>query len=145
MKKRILKALTILTFAAPLFVGLNLTAKADEKIIYVSVDCKISNDGTEAAPKSLNNALLNATAGQTILAGQPLSGDIKNRDAEFAAGSEAVGILLHDVVLDADGKGNGTIVLAGCVDLLKLEGSIQTAIAEATGLDRIIFVKGSAY
>ena len=85
------------------------------------------------------------TAGQTIFAGQPLSGDITNRDAEFAAGTEAVGILLHDVVLDTDGKGNGTIVLAGCVDLLKLEGSIQTAIAEATGLDRIIFVKGSAY
>jgi hypothetical protein len=88
---------------------------------------------------------VSGTAGQTILAGQPLSGDIKNRDADFTAGSEAVGILLHDVVLDADGKGNGTIVLAGCVDLLKLEGSIQTAIAEATGLDRIIFVKGSAY
>ena len=34
---------------------------------------------------------VSGTAGQTILAGQPLSGDIKNRDAEFAAGSEAVG------------------------------------------------------
>ena len=88
---------------------------------------------------------VSGTAGQTILAGQPLSGDIKNRDAEFAAGSEAVGILLHDVVLDTDGKGNGTIVLAGCVDLLKLEESIQGAIEGATGLDRIIFVKGSAY
>lgn len=88
--------------------------------------------------------VVNGSAGQTMFAGQPLSGDIADRQAGFAAGAEAVGILLHDVVFDADGKANGTIVLAGCVDLLKLESSVQEAIAGATGLDRIIFVKGSA-
>jgi hypothetical protein len=88
---------------------------------------------------------LSGTAGAKMFAGQPLSGDIKNRDAAFTAGTEAVGVLLHDVVFDADGNANGTIVLAGCIDLLKLEESIQTAIQGATGLDRIIFVKGSAY
>lgn len=90
-------------------------------------------------------AVIKGSAGQKMYAGQPLAGDISNRDAGFTAGSEAVGILLHDVVFDADGNANGTIVLAACVDLLKLEEEVQTAIASATGLDRIIFVKGSAY
>ena len=91
------------------------------------------------------SAIITGTAGQTMYAGQPLAGDIKKRDTGFtAAESAAVGILLHDVTFDADGKANGTIVLAGCVDLLKLESSVQTAISNATGLDRIIFVKGSA-
>lgn len=88
---------------------------------------------------------LSGTAGERMFAGQPLSGDITNRDAAFTAGTDAVGVLLHDVVFDTDGNANGTIVLAGCIDLLKLEESIQTAIAGAKGLDRIIFVKGSAY
>lgn len=90
-------------------------------------------------------AIIKGTAGERMYAGQPLAGDITDRNAGFTAGTEAVGILLHDVVFDADGNANGTIVLAGCVDLLKLEESIQTAVANATGLDRIIFVKGSAY
>ena len=91
------------------------------------------------------SAIIKGTAGQTMYAGQPLAGDIKKRDTGFtAAETAAVGILLHDVTFDADGKANGTIVLAGCVDLLKLESSVQTAISNATGLDRIIFVKGSA-
>lgn len=89
-------------------------------------------------------AVISGTAGETMFAGQPLAGDITDRDTGFTAGSEAVGILLHDVTFDTDGKANGTIVLAGCVDLLKLESEVQTAIASATGLDRIIFVKGSA-
>ena len=90
---------------------------------------------------------VSGTAGATIYAGQPIAGDITARDTAFTAVSTgaANGILLHDVVLDANGNGNGTLVLAACVDLLKLENSIRTAIATVTGLDRIIFVKGSAY
>lgn len=91
------------------------------------------------------SGIIKGTAGQTMYAGQPLNGDITDRYTGFEAATDAsVGILLHDVVFDADGKANGTIVLAGCVDLLKLESSVQTAISNATGLDRIIFVKGSA-
>ena len=97
MKKRILKALTILTFAAPLFVGLNLTAKAEEKIIYVSVDGKSSNDGTEAAPKSLNNALLNATAGQTILIKEGVY-KTSNRFMLFANGTSKAPITVKPAV-----------------------------------------------
>ena len=90
--------------------------------------------------------VLSGTANSTLLAGQPLKGDITKRDTAFTAASDtAQGILLHDVVFDKDGKANGTLVLAACVDLLKLEESVQSAISTVTGLDRIIFVKGSAY
>lgn len=90
--------------------------------------------------------VLSGDADATIYAGQPLTGDITDRDTAFTAStSGAVGILLHDVVLDADGNGNGTLVLAGCVDLLKLEDDVVTAIEAAEAdLPRIIFVKGSA-
>ena len=90
-------------------------------------------------------AIINGTAGEKMYAGQPLAGDITNRDAGYTAVTgEAVGVLLHDVEFDADGKANGTLVLAACVDLLKLESNVVTAIEGSTGLDRIIFVKGSA-
>lgn len=93
--------------------------------------------------------VVSGTKNTTMYAGTPIYGDITKRDTAFTGttakeGDAASGILLHDVVFDADGKANGTLVLAACVDLLKLETSVQTAIASATGLDRIIFVKGSA-
>jgi hypothetical protein len=90
--------------------------------------------------------VLSGSANATIYAGQPLTGDIEDRDTAFTAStSSAKGVLLHDVVLDSDGKGNGTLVLAGCVDLLKLEDNVVTAIETAKAdLPRIIFVKGSA-
>ena len=90
--------------------------------------------------------VLSGSANTTIYAGEPLTGDIEARDTAFTAStSSAKGVLLHDVVLDADGKGNGTLVLAGCVDLLKLEDSVVTNIGTAkSNLPRIIFVKGSA-
>lgn len=89
--------------------------------------------------------IVSGSANEVLKAGQPIAGDITDRDTAFTvASTTANGILLHDVRLDADGNGNGTLVLAACVDLLKLEEDVQTAIAGATGLDRIIFVKGSA-
>lgn len=94
---------------------------------------------------------VSGTAGATLYAGQPVKGDITARDTAFTVPTaesdgtyKANGIILHDVVLDSDGKGNATLVLAGCVDLLKLESSVQTIIGKTTGVDRIIFVKGSA-
>lgn len=88
--------------------------------------------------------IVSGSANGVLKAGQPIAGDITDRDTAFTASTTANGILLHDVRLDADGNGNGTLVLAACVDLLKLEEDVQTAISNATGLDRIIFVKGSA-
>lgn len=92
--------------------------------------------------------VLSGSANATLKAGSALTGDITDRDTAFTvtSSSNVKGILLHDVVLDSDGKGNGTIVLAGCIDLLKLDSSIQTAINSTivNALPRIIFVKGSA-
>lgn len=88
---------------------------------------------------------LSGSANATIKAGQPLVGDVAERlSVEFTAGtSNATGLLLHEVTLDANGKGNGTIVLAGCIDKLKLDSDIVTAIATAN-IDNIIITEGSA-
>ena len=84
------------------------------------------------------------SANAVIKAGQPLVGDLEARDTAFSAGtSGAVGANLHDVQLDADGNGNATIVIAGCIDLLKVEASIATALKSAN-IANIILVKGSA-
>ena len=92
--------------------------------------------------------IVSGSANATLKAGSALTGDITNRDTAFTvtSSSNVKGILLHDVVLDSDGKGNGTLVLAGCIDLLKLDSAIQSAITSTivTALPRIIFVKGSA-
>lgn len=92
--------------------------------------------------------VVSGSANATLKAGSALTGDITARDTAFSVTTtnNVKGILLHDVVLDADGKGNGTLVLAGCIDMLKLDSAIQTALTSTiqTALPRIIFVKGSA-
>lgn len=88
--------------------------------------------------------VVSGSANTEIKAGQPLVGDIAKRDAGFTAGTEgAVGMLLHDVKLDSNGKGNGTIVFAAVVDSLKLESSVVSSLKSAN-LDKIIIVEGSA-
>ena len=88
---------------------------------------------------------LSGSANATIKAGEPLVGDVASRlSVEFTAGtSGATGLLLHDVVLDAKGKGNGTIVLAGCIDKLKLDSDVL-ARAEGVEIANIIITEGSA-
>lgn len=92
--------------------------------------------------------VVSGSANATLKAGSALTGDITARDTAFSVTTtnNVKGILLHDVVLDADGKGNGTLVLAGCIDMLKLDSAIQSALTSTiqTALPRIIFVKGSA-
>lgn len=86
---------------------------------------------------------------KVVKAGTPLYGDIEKRDTGFtiagAEGASPVCVLMHDVDVTA-GDENGTIVIAGCVDLLKLEASVKTALTSAVkaALPRIIFVEGSA-
>jgi hypothetical protein len=111
-----------------------------------------------ALPARVTNTDVAAVNGKKILkAGTPLSGDITARGTAMAkakttAGSggaastsNAVAVLLHDVDVTA-GANNATILLAGCVDLLKLDASVVTLIDDAakTALKNIIFVKGSA-
>lgn len=87
---------------------------------------------------------VSGTANTVIKAGQPLVGDLTDRDTAFTAGTEnAVGMNLHDVKLDANGTGNATLVIAGCVDLLKLDSTVASALKTAA-IDKIILVKGSA-
>ena len=87
---------------------------------------------------------VSGTANAVIKAGQPLVGDLTARDTAFTVGEgTAVGANLHDVQLDADGNGNATLVIAGCIDLLKLDSAVATAL-QGANLDRIILVKGSA-
>lgn len=81
-----------------------------------------------------------------IKAGTPLYGDIEKRDAGFAISGEGnpTCILMHDTDVTA-GDENGTIILAGCVDLLKLDNSVKVAVTSVkANLPRIIFVEGSA-
>ena len=90
---------------------------------------------------------VSGSANAVVKAGEPLPGDVATRlSTEFTAGtSGAVGLLLHEVVLDEKGKGNGTIVVAGCIDKLKVDadvlGRIETAEADLTN---IIITEGSA-
>lgn len=90
--------------------------------------------------------VVSGTANTIIKAGEPLTGDIEKRDTAFTAStSSAVGINLHDVQLDDKGKGNATLVIAGCVDLLKLDSTVKSNVDTAkSDLARIIFVEGSA-
>lgn len=82
---------------------------------------------------------------KVIKAGTPLYGNIEKRDTAFTvSGDTPVAVVLHDVDVTA-GNNNATIVLAGVVDLLKLEDSVKTAISSVkSSLPRIIFVEGSA-
>lgn len=87
---------------------------------------------------------LSGSANAVIKAGEPLVGDVASRlSVEFTAGTEgATGLLLHDVKLDKNGKGNGTIVLAGCIDKLKLESDVLAKVKTAE-IANIIITEGS--
>lgn len=88
---------------------------------------------------------LSGSANATLKAGQPLKGDIGTRlSTEFTAGTDsASGVLLHEVTLDKNGKGNGTIVVIGCIDKLKLESDMVSAI-ESANINGIVLTEGSA-
>ncbi len=125
------------------------TYGADKNILIapenaLTFGCRVTNTG------------LNADSdGKKILkAGSPLYGDLQDRDTAFVLASEsgdvgsevsnAVAILLHDVDVTA-GAENATIVVAGCVDLLKLDEATAELITDATvtALANIVFVKGA--
>lgn len=105
----------------------------------VTLPARVTNTGISA----------DSNGKKIIKAGTPLYGNIEKRDTAFTvSGSEGAtpsAIILHDVDVTA-GAENATIVLAGVVDLLKLESSVQTALTAAVkaALPRIIFVEGSA-
>lgn len=115
--------------------GISKTSYGNRKTILISQDSYYV-----ALPVKLTGS-----SNATVKAGQPLVGDLSSRlTTEFEAGtSSATGVLLHEVKLDSNGKGNGTIVIVGCIDKLKVDASIATAIASAN-IDGIKLVEGSA-
>lgn len=103
----------------------------------VTLPAQVTNTGVDAD-----------TDGKKILrAGTPLTGNIEKRDTAFTKtnGNTAKAILLHDVDVTA-GAANATIVLAGVVDLLKIDDTTKALITSdvKTALTRVIFVEGSA-
>lgn len=88
---------------------------------------------------------VSGSANATVKAGEPLTGDVATRlTTEFKAGTDdAVGLLLHEVKLDKHGKGNGTLVVAGCIDKLKLESDVLAKV-ESVDIPNIIITEGGA-
>lgn len=88
---------------------------------------------------------VSGSANAVVKAGEPLTGDIATRltTAFTASTTDAVGLLLHEVQLDKDGKGNGTLVVAGCIDKLKLEADVLAKV-ETVEIPNIIVTEGSA-
>ena len=118
------------------------TFNAPEKHILIANDSYMV---TLPAIIKATGVVAGADGKKIVKAGTPIYGDIEKRDTGFAiSGDTAAGVVMHDVDVTA-GDENGTIVIAGCVDLLKLEDDVKTAVASAkANLPRIIFVEGSA-
>ncbi len=67
MKKKVLTIVSVFALALASFLGFGINANAEEKVVYVSVDGKASNDGSSASPKDINSALTGAQAGTTVI------------------------------------------------------------------------------
>lgn len=91
---------------------------------------------------------IGGSAGETIKAGTPLGGDLLTRNTAFTESTTSpVAVLLHDVTIPVGETAvNGTIIIEGTVDVLKLDSvtaaKITSAVATALA-GRIYFVKGA--
>lgn len=98
-----------------------------------AMSCKVANTGvTEVGGKKI------------VKAGTPLAGDLLNRDTAFTVttGSDAVGIILHDVDV-TEGTKNAQVVVFGFVDMTKLESDVASKYTEnvKSALSKITLVK----
>lgn len=108
-----------------------------------TISCQVGDTGVVAG-----------SDGRKILkAGTPVGGAtnvLENRDTKLVLttgstdGAKAQGVILHDVDVSS-GSNNATLVVAGVIDLLKLDsdvvGYIDTNVKSA--LKHIIFMKGA--
>ena len=120
------------------------TLGAPEKHILMANDSYLVTLGAQVT----NTGVDADSNGRKILrAGTPLAGDIEKRDTAFTKtnGNTARAILLHDVDVTA-GAENATIIIAGCVDLLKIDATTKELITSNVkgAVPNIIFVEGSA-
>lgn len=115
-----------------------------------ATDILIAPELAFAIPVIVTNASVSADSeGKKIIkAGTPLyaSADIfMNRETKMTTVSTAntvYGIARWDIDV-TDGDTNATLLVAGYVDYLKLDSTVQTAVDTAkTTLTRILFIKG---
>ena len=102
-----------------------------------SIGCLVGNTGVDA----------DSNGRKIIKAGTPVGGTtsvLTNRQTVLTKGAEnAQGIVLHDVDV-TDGDGRATLVIAGYVDLYKVDDDVKSIITSATStLSRIVFLNGS--
>lgn len=120
------------------------TFGAPEKHILIANNSYMVTLGAQVT----NTGVVADDEGKKILkAGTPLAGDITKRGTAFVKANDntATAVLMHDVDVTA-GAENATIILAGCVDLLKLDEATKALVTAdvVSALPRIIFVEGSA-
>lgn len=116
---------------------------ANEKQILIApelaftIGCLVGSTGVDAD-----------TNGKKIIkAGTPVGGTtsvLTNRQTVLTKGaSNAQGVVLHDVDV-TDGDGRATLVVAGYVDLYKLDADVVSIVSDATAtLTKITFLNGS--
>ena len=97
-------------------------------------------------PVVVANTGVTAENGQKLIkAGTPIAGDLNKRNTAFTVASDdtVTGVILHDVDV-TDGNGNGTIVIAGAIDVTKVDTTVAALYtATVTGaLNKITFMKG---
>ena len=102
-----------------------------------SIGCLVGNTGVDA----------DSNGRKIIKAGTPVGGTtsvLTNRQTVLTKGaSNAQGVVLHDVDV-TNGDANATLVLAGYVDLYKLDSDVVSIVSDATAtLTKITFLNGS--
>ena len=85
--------------------------------------------------------------GKVVKAGMPLAGDLTARGTAFTEantdGSDVVGILLHDVIVTDSKDGNGTLLLAGMVNVDRIDSTTAAKLNANVkkGIPTIKFIK----
>ena len=105
--------------------------------VCVEIPCIVGNTGVIAG----------ADGRKVIKAGTPVGSEtnvFENRQTVLSAdGANAVGVLMHDADVTA-GQANVSVLIAGYVDLLKLDDTVVVAVnAAKANLTRIVFMKGA--
>lgn len=102
-----------------------------------TIGCLVGNTGVDA----------DSNGKKIIKAGTPVGGTtsvLTNRQTVLTKGaSNAQGVVLHDVDV-TEGDGRATLVVAGYVDLYKLDSDVVSIVSDATAtLSKITFLNGS--
>ena len=120
-----------------------------EKSYGNDVDIRIASELAFELPCIVSNAgvVANEEGKKIIKAGTPLYGEnyfMDRQEVLKTSGTTAYGVALHDIDVTA-GDTNDTLLIAGYVDYLKLDASVQSLVDTAkSSLTRILFVKGRA-